>query len=372
LLKCKVQSYDWGRLGSNSSAAVLCAGGDPEFKIDEEKPYAELWMGTHKNGPADTLGDDAMPLAQYLDQHPEAYGDITPYTGGGGLPFLFKVLSIRKALSIQSHPDKKLAEELHQKDPEHYKDDNHKPEMAIALTEFEAMCGFRPVSEIVLHLEKYPELAACAGSVAQENLIAAAGDEGQVKDALRKFLDSFMNCDGKVATAQLQQLVTRLESSEDFLDGVVKRLSQQYPGDTGAMAPLFLNVLLLQPGEAFFMGANEPHAYMSGEILECMACSDNVVRAGLTPKFKDVNTLVTSLTYNASGPAVMRPDVETPADGVETRLYRPDSVKDFQVHSIRMEGGKSLKLETSASPRIVLCLNGDSTVETAKISWMGL
>ena len=81
----------------------------------------------------------------------------------------------------------------------------------------------------------------------------------------------------------------------------ILRLAQQYPGDPGAMAPLFLNYLLIAPGESFFMGANEPHAYVAGEIIEVMACSDNVVRAGLTAKFKDVSNLVNMLTYTMGG-----------------------------------------------------------------------
>merc|ERR1711871_247291 len=147
-LKCKCQSYAWGRIGTNSSAALLAKGGDPEFVLDEEKPYAELWMGTHKNGPSEVdvpSSGGTMPLSEYLTNHPEAYGQVKPYPGGGGLPFLFKVLSINTALSIQSHPDKTLAEKLHKERPEVYKDDNHKPEMAVALTPFQAMCGFRSV-----------------------------------------------------------------------------------------------------------------------------------------------------------------------------------------------------------------------------------
>jgi mannose-6-phosphate isomerase len=81
----------------------------------------------------------------------------------------------------------------------------------------------------------------------------------------------------------------------------VLRLAQQFPGDPGAMSPFFLNYLLIAPGESFFMAANEPHAYVAGEIIECMACSDNVVRAGLTPKFKDVGNLVDMLSYSMGG-----------------------------------------------------------------------
>ena len=84
----------------------------------------------------------------------------------------------------------------------------------------------------------------------------------------------------------------------------ILRLAMQFPGDSGAMAPFLLNYLLIAPGESFYMAANEPHAYVAGEIIECMACSDNVVRAGLTPKFKDVDNLVSMLTYSMGGPTI--------------------------------------------------------------------
>lgn len=78
---------------------------------------------------------------------------------------------------------------------------------------------------------------------------------------------------------------------------LVLRLEMQYPSDVGVIAAFFLNLVKLNPGEALFLGANEPHAYLSGECVECMATSDNVVRAGLTPKHRDVQTLCSMLTY---------------------------------------------------------------------------
>lgn len=108
-----------------------------------------------------------------------------------------------------------------------------------------------------------------------------------------------MHADPAAATAALSTYITRLSSAAElaFHEELVVRLSEQYPNDPGAFAPLLLNCIKLQPGEAFFMGPDEPHAYLSGDILECMACSDNVVRAGLTPKFKDIDTLCSMLTY---------------------------------------------------------------------------
>merc|ERR1712038_333673 len=131
-----------------------------------------------------------------------------------------------------------------------------------------------------------------------------------------------MSCPQDVSSKQLDLLLRRLqvEQSESphpheerpwerKCARAILRLAQQFPGDAGAMAPFFLNYLLIAPGESFFMAPNEPHAYVAGEIIECMACSDNVVRAGLTPKFKDVPNLVSMLTYSMGGPSI---DVGTP------------------------------------------------------------
>ena len=78
---------------------------------------------------------------------------------------------------------------------------------------------------------------------------------------------------------------------------LVLQLEKQYPADIGVVSAFFLNYVKLNPGEALYIGANEPHAYLYGECIECMATSDNVVRAGLTPKNLDIQTLCSMLTY---------------------------------------------------------------------------
>ena len=160
-LSCPAQSYAWGKIGEESTVAKLKVGSDSSFVINTQSPYAELWMGTHVNGPA--MIADGEELLQWLHKNPNAVGKVPETYPADDLPFLFKVLSIRTALSIQSHPDKQLAKQLFASRPDIYKDPNHKPEMAIALTPFEALCGFRPVSEIQYYLGYYPELSIIVG-----------------------------------------------------------------------------------------------------------------------------------------------------------------------------------------------------------------
>lgn len=116
---------------------------------------------------------------------------------------------------------------------------------------------------------------------------------------LKTLFTNFISCPMEVINNSLNQMITRLESIQTLtsLQKLILRLNQQYPNDIGVFSPLFTNYIQLQPGQSFFIGANELHAYLSGECVECMALSDNVVRAGLTPKFKDCETLCNMLVY---------------------------------------------------------------------------
>lgn len=128
--------------------AQLADSACADFKLHAEEPYAELWMGTHPSGPAKIYGTQEL-LSQHLMKNKHL-------TGGGDLPFLFKVLSVRTALSIQAHPDLELAKRLHSERPQSYKDANHKPEMAIAINGvFEGMCSFKTLEEVAILLDKY-------------------------------------------------------------------------------------------------------------------------------------------------------------------------------------------------------------------------
>lgn len=299
-LRCTIQQYAWGKYGRSSEVALLHSSGNPDFTIDGATPYAELWMGTHSNGPS-VLKDSSQELGDWIWTHPTSLGTKVTEKFGVQLPFLFKVLSVNQALSVQAHPDKTLAEKLHRQHPDIYKDPNHKPELAVALTPFEALCGFRPIEEIKHFLEVVPELRAVVGQeVASELLVS---DEAGMHQALKNCFHSLMTCPEETVQTQLQALQKRLASlDESFLAdqnaALLQTLHLTYPGDVGCFSIYFLNHLVLQPGEAMYLGTNEPHAYLHGDCIECMACSDNVVRAGLTPKYKDVETLCSMLTYS--------------------------------------------------------------------------
>ena len=318
-LKATAQNYDWGKRGSDSLVAVLGYAGSG-IKTEQDKPYAELWVGTHPNGPSTMLseaGTDAGSFVEWLKANPSALGKSED--GESGLCFLFKILSIAKALSIQAHPNKKRAEELFAERPDLYKDPNHKPELACALTEFEALLGFERINTIVENLESTPEFRDLVAVDAGENgekvylgLVEAAKSEDKEvrKAALRSFFSTFMAMDAKTVATRVEQLVKRLTGPETVdsplakkerlndVNALALRLHSQFPYDVGIFCSYVMCYRRLQPGEAVFLAANEPHAYLSGDCVEIMANSDNVIRAALTPKFKDLAELERSLTYN--------------------------------------------------------------------------
>ena len=326
-LSCIAQQYAWGKLGVDSEVArfkkgtvqyifhlslglsphdfvfiLSFLGANDDFVVNPEAPYSELWMGTHVSGPSATKSTSES-LAAYLLRNPALVGYSPKDYPSNDLAFLFKVLSIRTALSIQAHPDKALAAQLFQKFPHIYKDANHKPEMAIALTPFEAMCGFRPVSEITAFIADYPELKRILEAKAIDSLQKISDEDSMEskQEAIKALFHSFMKCDDITVNEQIRIMISRLQEKtsqeRSELETLILRLHADYPNDRGVFCPLLLNTLTLKAGESFFMGANEPHAYISGDCIECMALSDNVVRAGLTPKFKDADTLMNMLHF---------------------------------------------------------------------------
>ncbi|KAG0596051.1 hypothetical protein M758_UG220000 [Ceratodon purpureus] len=359
-LQCAVQHYDWGRVGSASEVGRLhaLASGDAV----EDVPYAELWMGTHVSGPSRVVSEEESEvlLKDWLDTHTEALGQKVLERWEGELPFLFKVLSVAKALSIQAHPDKKLAQILHEKNPRNYKDSNHKPEMALALTPFEAFCAFVTPEELKHAVETVPELRSVLGETTSEALIEigrSGVEEDEAKRILKEAYTTLMTLPNDVVASTVSNLVTRLVRDKQVRrltekEELVIRLEKQYPADVGVLSIFFLNYLRLAPGEAVCLAANEPHAYLSGEIVECMATSDNVVRAGFTPKFRDTDILCSMLTYKQGVPEVL---TGARVSAYTTRYTPP--FDEFEVDRIEIPVGASTVFE-NWGPSIFLCCEG--------------
>jgi len=350
-------------------------------------------MGTHPSNPSKDLatGRDLLDLVK---DNQALLGPTVAAKYNRKLPFLFKVLSVGKALSIQAHPNKKLAEELHARDPRNYPDDNHKPEMAIAITPFEGLCGFRPLSEVVFFLRNVESLRDLVGEDEVKQFVDTvhghetdAANDVQVrnKKGLQRLFSALMSSshsDLEVATKALLEAASA--GGEDFAGGgvestsgatlaeLITRLHSQFGADYGLFNLFFLNYVTLEPGEAMFLQADDIHAYVSGDIVECMASSDNVVRAGFTPKFKDVPTLVGMLTYSY---APIEDQKMSPADypyatlnlagytsGSEAVLYDPPIDEFSVVRTALKSNGSKLTFEPLAGPSIVICTSGHGKI----------
>jgi mannose-6-phosphate isomerase len=311
-LKCVAQHYDWGQQGSTSLVGQIVKANCGEVKDD--LPYAEYWMGSHVNGPSKVILEsqeinlkDYLGLGQNKDKDKDKDQD---------LPFLFKVLSIKDALSIQAHPDKEFAEFLHENDPLHYKDDNHKPELAIAISD-----NFKLFYGMISEEESIKLSLKLAYLVEQAIKTDKYQADPHTHTGLRKKLDLYKSQNEITDTISnlewykelIKNLVTLNESEVQILINLIKEdklgdhyekkfssflsLHKRFGYDRGIIFSLFMNYMELKKGDALFIGPNIPHAYIEGDCIECMANSDNVIRLGLTPKFVDTENFL-KVIYN--------------------------------------------------------------------------
>jgi mannose-6-phosphate isomerase len=286
-LSCPVQNYDWGKLGSDSLVAQIFSknGGS----VNNTKTYAEYWMGTHINGPSFiNLENSKISLGDFLKQNHNQEG----------LPFLFKVLSIKDALSIQAHPDKQFAEVLYSIDKAHYKDDNHKPELAIAISEkFKLFYG-------ILNIEEAFEVSKTLFEAIKNN-----NSESKFFESLKNFVSNkndsknyyeliceIIKLNQEETKFIIESLINYLENKEDKIFhknfDLVGFLFSKFQYDKGIIFSLYMNYYEMNKGDALFITPNIPHAYIEGDCIECMANSDNVIRLGLTPKFVDTENFL--------------------------------------------------------------------------------
>lgn len=348
-LESGVQHYAWG---------CRSRGGKKPFIADllgesaGNSPWAELWIGAHPSLSSQIVaGDRKEPLNAFIAADPQGcLGEETLKAGFKELPFLLKVLSCERALSIQSHPDKTTAEKLHENDSRHYRDANHKPEIMIALTPFRALGGFRKAEDAVADLARL----SCVHSWRQ---VYQEAQDITPKVLCETLLNLPMSLVRKMLTdleKELKALGKRTEREELALD-----LIQQYPCDRGVFFSFLLNIINLKPGDFLYIPPNEPHAYLCGTGVECMANSDNVIRAGLTPKNIDIHVLLGTLTFKAETVAAAAPKEES--KGV--RLYSSPA----REYEVRISDDVAVNFsERSGVPGVLLVLSG-----AYELSWPG-
>ncbi|WJV48327.1 mannose-6-phosphate isomerase, class I [Streptomyces flavofungini] len=342
-----IRPYAWG----STTAIAELTGAEPTGE-----PQAEMWMGAHPGAPSRT---ERGPLNEVIDEDPaRELGPRAVAKFGPRLPFLLKILAAGAPLSLQVHPNLEEAKEGYDDEERrgvpidaphrNYKDANHKPELICALTPFDGLCGFRAPAEAA-------DLLAGLGVDSLKpyvDLLHAKPEEA----ALREVLTAVLTADPD----DMAKTVTEAAAAAERIGGdhaPYAAIARHYPGDPGVIAAMLLNHVRLQPGEAMFLGAGVPHAYLQGLGVEIMANSDNVLRCGLTPKHVDVPELLRVVRFEATDPGVLRP--EASPDGEE--VYETP-IDEFRLSRFVLpEAGAAHDL-TAATPQILLCTAGEVRV----------
>jgi mannose-6-phosphate isomerase len=363
LLEPVIQPYAWG-----SHTAIAELQGRP---APTAAPEAELWMGAHPSAPSGVRrpGGGTTLDAVIAADPPRELGAACAARFGGRLPFLLKVLAADKALSIQVHPSREQAEAGYREETErglalgdksrNYVDDWPKPEILCAVTRFEVLAGMRTTADAaaLLGALRVPELAPLAANLAGADLagadLAGAASPAELTRALAAILT--WPAAGRAAlVAAVVAACERVAAGDGEYAATAAatvRIAGDHPGDLGVVASLLLRHLVLRPGEAVFLPAGGPHSYLHGTGVELLANSDNVVRAGLTPKHIDVPELLKLIDPTAAVPVIEPRQAgagvlayDSPAP--EFRLYRAEP------------GAGEVALPGSGGPRIVLCTEG--------------
>ncbi|WP_399090145.1 mannose-6-phosphate isomerase, class I [Streptomyces sp. BBFR2] len=348
-----VRPYAWGSL----TALPELLGTEPTGE-----PQAEMWMGAHPGAPSRIdRGAGPVSLADVIAADPEAeLGDATVRAFGPRLPFLLKLLAAGSPLSLQVHPDRAQAEAGYADEERrgvpldaphrNYKDPHHKPELLCALTPFEGLCGFRHPAEAADLLAGL-DVDALKPYV---DILRAAPEA----DALREVLTALLGTD-RTALADSVDRAAAAAGRRGAEGGphapayaAYAALAHHYPGDPGVLAAMLLHHVTLQPGEALFLGAGVPHAYLNGLGVELMANSDNVLRCGLTPKHIDVPELLRIVRFTPGDPGILRPE-ET--DGEEVYDTPAD---EFRLSRHVLAPGAAPRTLDARTPQILLCTSG--------------
>jgi mannose-6-phosphate isomerase len=350
-----IQAYAWG-----STRAIAALQG----RAPSESPEAELWLGAHPKAPS-RLADTGQGLDAAIAQDPTLWlGPAVAARFGGELPFLLKALAAGTPLSLQAHPSIPQAIAGFAADDaagipldaphRNYRDKNHKPELICALTEFAALCGFRPLDESRALFE---QLSVAAVAPYLQSLFDVSLPPDQALKATFAALMSAPRAEQVIASRAVAAAASELRKSgraPTFAGSLfwAVRLFELYPGDIGVVSSLLLNQVTLQPGEALYLAAGNLHAYLEGFGIELMANSDNVLRGGCTPKHVDVAELLKVLDFSSGSAEVLRPKVIAPGIAVY-----PTPAPEFELSELRVEGRLDVR-DSRPGPEILLVTEG--------------
>ncbi|MFE9637279.1 mannose-6-phosphate isomerase, class I [Streptomyces sp. NPDC006463] len=361
LLTTTIRPYAWGSTTALAELMGIPPAGEPQ---------AELWLGAHPAAPSRVdRGHGPVALDKLLAASPTAeLGPDLARRFGPRLPFLLKVLAVDTPLSVQVHPDLAQAAVGFARenalgiplDAPHrtYRDDQHKPEMIVALTRFQALCGFRSPGRCadLLELLGVPDLGPYAAA-----LRARPGDA-----ALREVFSAFLTAPTGLLTAVTEAVRRACAVAGPYGTDLAAyaAITYAHPDDPGLLPALMLNHVELEPGQALFLGAGIAHAYLSGLGVEIMASSDNVLRCGLTSKHVDAAELLEIVRFTALPVRA----IAARWDAATGEHVYPAPVDDFRLSRFDLVRTDAPRTLTADAPQIVLCVRGEATIASGERS----
>ena len=354
----QVQHYAWG--GKNYIASLI------GLNLAKDQPCAEWWLGAHPSAPSEIENvTGKQSLIEFLSQNPTALGQASRQQFGDELPYLLKILDVEKPLSIQLHPTKDQAEKGFESEnakgvaltdgTRTYKDRNHKPEMMIALSDFWLLHGFKTKSQILATLNSRPSLQPLAEKLGKKSLAEFYADVMLAdQSTLANWLLPIIEAN--------QQLYKNGELTLDTPDYWVLYTMETMAIpperlDAGLVCFYLFNIVHLKEGEGIFQDAGIPHAYLRGQNVELMACSDNVIRGGLTPKYVDIVELLKIVDCREVTPKIIS---AAPQNQSEFTYKTP--VNDFALAQIRVEPQQHTELILQ-SAGILLVMKGELKIQ---------
>jgi len=355
-LRGQIQEYAWG---SRSVLAELLGRPSPSAT-----PEAELWFGAHPRAPSFVQVEGTWsPLSELIEAHPEeVLGPRVARCFERKLPFLLKVIAAETALSIQAHPDADQARRGYERENalgipldapnRSYKDPNSKPELLCATSRFVGLCGFRSADEI------HATITALHSPTLDGVMAPFLGSPRP--DTWRTSFGRLLLLPGERRERLIAEVGEAARPGGSAEQRWFLKLRQDFANDVGVLAPLFLNLLELEPGEAIFLGPGEPHAYLRGVAVEIMSNSDNVLRGGLTPKHVDIPELLRTLSFSMGPVSILRPG----ALHSRQMTYRTPA-REFQLFAMHLQGSSHFESEDERNVEILFCSEGSARITQA-------
>lgn len=364
-LQGSLQHYVWG--GKNYIPQLL------NMPAEQGQYYAEWWLGAHSSSPSMIrVNGNTLPLNEFLQQNPTALGAQSRTQFGGELPYLLKILDVEKPLSIQLHPTKQQAEigfaaenakGIALTDPKRtYKDNNHKPEMMIALSDFWLLHGFKTKAKILATLASRPSLAPLAEKLRTQDLHSFYADIMQAgEDQLAQWLSPIIQTN---QTAYAENKLDLTNPDYWVMYSMEAMAISPEKLDAGLICFYLFNIVHTKTGEGIYQNAGIPHAYLRGQNIELMACSDNVIRGGLTPKYVDIPELLKVVDCREVEPQIIP---VAPQDQAVFTYSTP--AKDFALQNITYASSESHRLQNQ-NAAILMVMKGEINLrsETTALS----